>query len=184
MGCTSEKSIPTMALNKRQTLLIDENIIFDLHDIEKQGESKHPQKEINEEIEEKNYYNYNLNDLVLVNKSKMTVKRIENFEDDDSDDNDGSDDNNNQLKNIEEENNEEEELNEDNKNNIVNNEHEIVQNDKENKINIINKLDDEGDKKPEDKKPPNIEKLRKKGKEKQQITLILILFSIKNNFRQ
>ena len=101
MGCTSEKSIPVDILNKRQKLLTDENIMLDLHDIEKQGESKHPQKEFNDEEiqDEKNYYNYNLNDLVLINNTKMTVKRIENFEDDDEDDESDDDNDSNKLEN-------------------------------------------------------------------------------------
>ena len=168
MGCTSEKSIPVEILNKRQKLLTDENIMLDLHDIEKQGESKHPQKEFNDEEiqDEKNYYNYNLNDLVLVNNTKMTVKRIENFEDDDEDDESDDDNDTNKLENIEEEKKEEE--NTDDKNSNDNKEDSIVQK-REEVNNINNILEDENDKKPEDKKPPNIEKLRKKGKEKQEI---------------
>ena len=166
MGCTSEKSIPVEILNKRQKLLTEENIMLDLQDIEKQGESKHPQKEFNDEEiqDEKNYYNYNLNDLVLVNDTKMTVKRIENFEDDDDDDESDDNDDDNKLEHIDEE------ENTDDKNNIDNKEDSIVQKREEvNNANNIYKLEDENDKKPEDKKPPNIEKLRKKGKEKQEI---------------
>ena len=170
MGCTSEKSIPVDILNKRQKLLTDENIMLDLHDIEKQGESKHPQKEFNDEEiqDEKNYYNYNLNDLVLINNTKMTVKRIENFEDDDEDDESDDDNDSNKLENIEEEKKEEENI--DDKISNDNKEDRIVQKREEvNNINNIYKLEDENDKKPEDKKPPNIEKLRKKGIEKQEI---------------
>ena len=166
MGCTSEKSIPELNRNKK-ALITDSNIELDLNDIEKQGESKHPQRVIindNKIEEEKNYYNYNLNDLILVNKTKMTVKRIENFDDDDDDDSESEEDNKN-LENKEEENNED-----DNENKEVDN---FEQNEdlKENKNNNINEIGDDGDKKPEDKKPPNIEKLKKKGKEKKEISI-------------
>ena len=168
MGCTSEKSIPVSSIYNNKKLLTEDNIIIDLHDIEKQGESKHPQKEINiEEIqEEKNFYNYNLNDLVLVNNTKMTVKRLENFVDDDDDDEESDDDN--ELENIEEENNDEENINNENNNNERNDndENKNVLNEEENNI---NKIEDKSEKKPEDKKPPNIEKLKKKGKEKKEI---------------
>ena len=167
MGCTSEKSIPELNRNKK-ALITDSNIELDLNDIEKQGESKHPQRVIindNKIEEEKNYYNYNLNDLILVNKTKMTVKRIENFDDDDDDDDSESEEDNKNLENKEEENNED-----DNENKEVDN---FEQNEdlKENKNNNINEIGDDGDKKPEDKKPPNIEKLKKKGKEKKEISI-------------
>ena len=64
MGCTSEKSIPINPI-KKDSNITDNDIEFDLHDIEKQGESKHPKIEIknNENIEQdNNYYNYNVND--------------------------------------------------------------------------------------------------------------------------
>ena len=150
-------------------MITDSNIELDLNDIEKQGESKHPQRVIindNKIEEEKNYYNYNLNDLILVNKTKMTVKRIENFDDDDDDDDDSeSEEDNKNLENKEEENNED-----DNENKEVDN---FEQNEdlKENKNNNINEIGDDDDKKPEDKKPPNIEKLKKKGKEKKEISI-------------
>ena len=166
MGCTSEKSIPELNRNKK-ALITDSNIELDLNDIEKQGESKHPQRVIindNKIEEEKNYYNYNLNDLILVNKTKMTVKRIENFDDDDDDDSESEEDNKN-LENKEEENNED-----DNENKEVDN---FEQNEdlKENKNNNIDEIGEDDDKKPEDKKPPNIEKLKKKGKEKKEISI-------------
>ena len=166
MGCTSEKSIPELNRNKK-ALITDSNIELDLNDIEKQGESKHPQRVIindNKIEEEKNYYNYNLNDLILVNKTKMTVKRIENFVDDD-DDSESEEDNKN-LENKEEENNEDD----DNENKEV---HNFEQNEdlKENKNNNIDEIGEDDDKKPEDKKPPNIEKLKKKGKEKKEISI-------------
>ena len=163
MGCTSEKCIPELSLNKiNKYIITDGNIELDLQDIEKQGESNHPQKEINnnEEIEEEiNFYNYNLNDLILVNNTKMTVKRIENFEDDEDEDedNDDEDDEDNQnkveikLENIKEENNENE------KNGDINEEVNINE-EKEKNI----PLTENCEKKPEDKKPPNVEKLRKK----------------------
>ena len=166
MGCTSEKCIPESNFNKKNKYLIitDGNIELDLQDIEQQGESKHPQKEINnnEEIEEqKNFYNYNLNDLILVNNTKMTVKRIEYFEDDDDDDDEDDDENkdeNKQLENIKEENNEDEKQ-------LENDEEIKVNEEKDKNISLI----EDSEKKPEDKKPPNIEKLRKKGKEKKEI---------------
>ena len=43
MGCTSEKSIPVNS-NKKNEKISDDNIEIDIHDIEQQGESKHPQK--------------------------------------------------------------------------------------------------------------------------------------------
>ena len=93
MGCTSEKCIPESNFNKNKkssNIITDDNFVIDLHDIEKQGESKHQKIEINinnEDIKpENNYYNYDLKDLTLVNNSKMIVKRIENFDDDDDDD--------------------------------------------------------------------------------------------------
>ena len=166
MGCTSEKSIPEINSNKK-ALITDSNFELDLNDIEKQGESKHPQRIIineNKIEEEKNYYNYNLNDLILVNKTKMTVKRIENFDDDDDDDSESEEDNKN-LENKEKENHEDE-----NENKEVDN---FEQNEdlKENKTNNIHEIGEDDDKKPEDKKPPNIEKLKKKGKEKKQINI-------------
>ena len=161
MGCTSEKSIPINIINKYSDIN-DTEINLDLHDIEKQGESKHPKIEINNgeniENEENNYYNYNLNDLISVNESKMQVKRIENFEDDDESESENESEspngNSEGNKSIEDE---------DQNNKIIDND-EI----KENKINIDG---DNEDKKPEDKKPPNIEKLKKKGKEKIEIKL-------------
>ena len=169
MGCSTEKSIAEYSNKNKEQLISDDNIEINIHDIEQQGESKHPQKIVvnntNEE-EEKNYYNYNLNDLVLVNKTKMTVKRIESFDDDDDDDESESEDSNSKnLKDIKEENDEIEndEIEKGNGNEIQEN---------INKINNIPKIDNEMEKKmPEDKKPPNISKLKKKGKEKAEIKL-------------
>ena len=169
MGCSSEKCITEYSNKNNEPLISDDNIEINIHDIEQQGESKHPQKIVvnntNEE-EEKNYYNYNLNDLVLVNKTKMTVKRIENFDDDDDDDESESEDSNSKnLKGIKEENDEIEndEIEKGNGNEIQEN---------INKMNNIPKIDNEMEKKmPEDKKPPNISKLKKKGKEKAEIKL-------------
>ena len=165
MGCSSEKSVPINIIEENQDLGNSE-LDFDLHDIEKQGEGKHPKIEdkndekIEKEIDD--YYNYNLNDLISVNNSKMKVKRIENFDDDDSDDKSEISDENNKENNIDEnKNNIKNEVN-DNEENINNNENE------ENKEDI--KIPNE-DKKPEDKKPPNIQKLKKKGKEKIEINL-------------
>ena len=166
MGCTSEKSIPINIIEKHPDLGNSE-LDIDLHDIEKQGESKHPQiEEKNVETVEKekdDYYNYNLNDLISVNSSKMKVKRIENF--DDGDDSDDESENSNE--NIQESNSNE------NKENIIKevneNEENIINNEKEeNKVDTIIKNED---KKPEDKKPPNLEKLKKKTKEKIEIKL-------------
>ena len=163
MGCTSEKSIPINIINKYSDIN-DTEINLDLHDIEKQGESKHPKIEINNgeniENEENNYYNYNLNDLISVNESKMQVKRIKNFEDDDESESENENENESSNGNSEENKSKEDE---DQNNKIIDND-EI----KENKINIDG---DNEDKKPEDKKPPNIEKLKKKGKEKIEIKL-------------
>ena len=169
MGCSTEKSIAEYSNKNKEQLISDDNIEINIHDIEQQGESKHPKKIVvnntNEE-EEKNYYNYNLNDLVLVNKTKMTVKRIENFDDDDDDDESESEDSNSKnLKDIKEENDEIEndEIEKGNCNEIQEN---------INKMNNIPKIDNEMEKKmPEDKKPPNISKLKKKGKEKAEIKL-------------
>ncbi len=165
MGCSSEKSVPINIIEENQDLGNSE-LDFDLHDIEKQGEGKHPKIEdkndekIEKEIDD--YYNYNLNDLISVNNSKMKVKRIENFDDDDSDDESEISDENIKENNIDEnKNNIKNEVN-DNEENINNNENE------ENKVDI--KIPNE-DKKPEDKKPPNIQKLKKKGKEKIEINL-------------
>ena len=96
MGCSTEKSIAEYSNKNKEQLISDDNIEINIHDIEQQGESKHPKKIVvnNTNEEEKNYYNYNLNDLVLVNKTKMTVKRIENFDDDDDDDESESEDSN------------------------------------------------------------------------------------------
>ena len=165
MGCSSEKSVPINIIEENQDLGNSE-LDFDLHDIEKQGEGKHPKIEdkndekIEKEIDD--YYNYNLNDLISVNNSKMKVKRIENFDDDDSDDESEISDENIKENNIDEnKNNIKNEVN-DNEENINNNENE------ENKVDV--KIPKE-DKKPEDKKPPNISKLKKKGKEKAEIKL-------------
>ena len=168
MGCSTEKSIAEYSNKNKEQLISDDNIEINIHDIEQQGESKHPKKIVvnntNEE-EEKNYYNYNLNDLVLVNKTKMTVKRIENFDDDDDDESESEDSNSKNLKDIKEENDEIEndEIEKGNGNEIQEN---------INKMNNIPKIDNEMEKKvPEDKKPPNISKLKKKGKEKAEIKL-------------
>ena len=168
MGCSSEKYITEYSNKNNEPLISDDNIEINIHDIEQQGESKHPKKIVvnNTNEEEKNYYNYNLNDLVLVNKTKMTVKRIENFDDDDDDDESESEDSNTKnLKGIKEENDEIEndEIEKGNGNEIQEN---------INKMNNIPKIDNEMEKKvPEDKKPPNISKLKKKGKEKAEIKL-------------
>ena len=168
MGCSTEKSIAEYSNKNKEQLISDDNIEINIHDIEQQGESKHPKKIVvnNTNEEEKNYYNYNLNDLVLVNKTKMTVKRIENFDDDDDDDESESEDSNSKnLKDIKEENDEIEndEIEKGNGNEIQEN---------INKMNNIPKIDNEMEKKmPEDKKPPNISKLKKKGKEKAEIKL-------------
>ena len=168
MGCSSEKSIAEYSNKNKEQLISDDNIEINIHDIEQQGESKHPKKIVvnnTKEEEEKNYYNYNLNDLVLVNKTKMTVKRIENFDDDDDDDESESEDSNSKnLKDIKEENDEIE------NDEIEKGGNEIQEN--INKMNNIPKIDNEMEKKiPEDKKPPNISKLKKKGKEKAEIKL-------------
>ena len=168
MGCSSEKSIAEYSNKNKEQLISDDNIEINIHDIEQQGESKHPKKIVVNNIkeeEEKNYYNYNLNDLVLVNKTKMTVKRIENFDDDDDDDESESEDSNSKnLKDIKEENDEIE------NDEIEKGGNEIQEN--INKMNNIPKIGNEMEKKvPEDKKPPNISKLKKKGKEKAEIKL-------------
>ena len=166
MGCSSEKSVPINIIEENQDLGNSE-LDFDLHDIEKQGEGKHPKIEdkngekIEKEIDD--YYNYNLNDLISVNNSKMKVKRIENF--DDGDDSDDESENSNE--NIEENNFDE------NKKNVikeVNENEENIDNNKNDEIKEDFKIKNE-DKKPEDKKPPNIQKLKKKGKEKIEINL-------------
>ena len=166
MGCSGEKSVPINIIEKNPDLGNSE-LDLDLHDIEKQGEGKHPMiEDKNEEKIEKeidDYYKYNLNDLISVNSSKMKVKRIENFDDED----DSDDESENSNENIKENNFDE------NKKNIIN---EV----NENEENIDNNKNDENkvemsikneDKKPEDKKPPNIQKLKKKGKEKIEINL-------------
>ena len=139
MGCSGEKSVPINIIEKNPDLGNSE-LDLDLHDIEKQGEGKHPMiEDKNEEKIEKeidDYYKYNLNDLISVNSSKMKVKRIENFDEN--------------KKNIINEMNQNEE-------NIDNNKNDEIKED----INLKNE-----EKKPEDKKPPNIQKLKKKGKEK------------------
>ena len=146
MGCSSEKCIPESkyTIKNKKSIITEDNIEIDLHDIEKQGESKRPQREINNndniEEENNNYYNYNVNELVPINQTKMTVKRLENFEDDDEDESE-SEENKNNLQNIEEEKSD------------------------------GSKFEEEEDKKPEDKKPPNIQKLKKKGKQKMEINL-------------
>ena len=177
MGCTSEKYIHESHFNKNQKYNnTDDNIEIDLHDIEKQGEGKHPQKEINindEDQPESNYYNYNLKDLTLVNDSKMTVKRIDNFDDDDDEEESESDSNNeeNNAQNIKEENNNTDNFDDNNKNveeKIKQDENININEEKENqKI----KIQEDIDKMPEDKKPPNIKKLRKKGKDKKEINI-------------
>ena len=175
MGCTSEKYIHESYINKNEKHIItDDNIEIDLHDIEKQGESKHPQKEINindeEAQQENNYYNYNLKDLTLVNDSKMTVKRIDNFDDDDESESDSNSEENNSQK-IKEENNNDDNFDDNNKNEegkIKQDENFNINEEKENqKI----KMQEDIEKKPEDKKPPNIKKLRKKGKDKKEINI-------------
>ena len=166
MGCSGEKSVPINIEEKNQDLG-NSDLDLDLHDIEKQGEGKHPQ--IKEKYEEKiekevdDYYNYNLNDLISVNNSKMKVKRIENFDGED----DSDDESENSKENIKENNPDE------NKNNIINEVNENEENisgieKEENKVDV--KIEKE-EKKPEDKKPPNIQKLKKKGKEKIEINL-------------
>ena len=168
MGCTSEKCIPEYSNKNNEHIISEDNIEINIHDIEQQGESKHPQKIVvnntNEE-EENNYYNYNLNDLVLVNKTKMTVKRIENFDDDDDDESESEDSNSQNLKGIKEENDEIE-----NDEIEKGNDNEIQEN-----INNMPKSENEMEKKvPEDKKPPNISKLKKKGKEKPEIKSVKV----------
>ena len=170
MGCTSEKSIP-IGIIKSDSNIIDTEINIDLHDIEKQGESKHPQIEEqnleNVENEENNYYNYKLDDLISVNDSKMKVKRIENFDDDnDESDNESSNEGNEDNNSIENKNQENIEDKIDEKENKIPNNNQ--NNDNDIKINMDKNNDDN---KPEDKKPPNIEKLKKKGKEKIEINL-------------
>ena len=167
MGCSSEKSVPINIIEKNQDLGNSE-LDIDLHDIEKQGEGKHPKiEEKNDEKIEKevdDYYNYNFNDLISVNSSKMKVKRIENFDDED----DSDDESENSKENIKENNIDE------NKNNIINEVDENKENMSDNTENEENKLEvkiQKEDKKPEDKKPPNIQKLKKKGKEKIEINL-------------
>ena len=173
MGCSSEKCIPESKYNikDKKSIITEDNIEIDLHDIEKQGESKHPQREINNhdniEEENNNYYNYNINELVPINQTKMTVKRLDNFEYDDEDESE-SEENKNNLQNIEEEKSDDEngELDEEN-NQIEKNKRINVEQEKNN----ISKFEEEEDKKPEDKKPPNIQKLKKKGKQKMEINL-------------
>ena len=170
MGWTNEECISEQNQNGNKKLVVDDNIFqLDLNDIEKQGESKNPQRikiNNNNDIEEENYYNYNLNDLVPINKTKMTVKRIENFDDvDDDDENESeSEEDNQNLEKIKEENNDDVNENE----NIEQNENIKENKDNNNNFNEIGK---EEDKKPEDKKPPKIEKLKKKGKDKKDIIL-------------
>jgi hypothetical protein len=173
MGCSSEKCIPVSKYtnkNKKSTIITEDNIEIDLHDIEKQGESKHPQREINNkdniEEENNNYYNYNLNELIPINQTKMTVKRLENFEDDE--DESESEENKNNLENIEEEKSDNENGELDEENNQIEKNRKI--NDEQEKNNI-SKFEEDEDKKPEDKKPPNIQKLKKKGKQKKEINL-------------
>ena len=170
MGCSSEKSVPINIIEKNQDLGNSE-LDIDLHDIEKQGEGKHPKiEEKNDEKIEKevdDYYNYNLNDLISVNSSKMKVKRIENFDDDnDESDNESSNEGNEDNNSIENKNQENIEDKIDEKENKIPNNNQ--NNDNDIKINM-----DKNNvfKKPEDKKPPNIEKLKKKGKEKIEINL-------------
>ena len=176
MGCTSEKCIPESNFNKNKkgsNIITDDNFEIDLHDIEKQGESKHQKIEINinnEDIQpEDNYYNYDLKDLTLVNNSKMIVKRIENFDDDDDDESESEEDKEDNSDHIEDNNNN----NEYNENKI---EEEKLEQDKninfkEEKDNKEFITEEDIEKKPEDKKPPNIEKLRKKGKDKKEIKI-------------
>ena len=168
MGCTSEKSVPINMI-KKYSDISDNEINIDLHDIEKQGESKHPKIEEknleNIEIEENNYYNYNLDELISVNTSKMRVKRIENFDDDDESDNDESS-NESVEENKSIETDEKENIN----NHIDENEKKMIENNSTDK-NKMNMTKSRENKKPEDKKPPNIEKLKKKGKEKIEINL-------------
>ena len=166
MGCSGEKSVPINIIEKNPDLGNSE-LDLDLHDIEKQGEGKHPMiEDKNEEKIEKeidDYYKYNLNDLISVNSSKMKVKRIENFDDED----DSDDESENSNENIKENNFDE------NKKNIINEVNENEENIDNNK-NDENKLEisiKNEDKKPEDKKPPNIQKLKKKGKEKIELNL-------------
>ena len=163
MGCTSEKSIPINLIQDRR----DTEIYLDLQDIEKQGESKHTKSEIqnseNIEVEENNYYNYNLNDLISINTSKMQVKRIENFDDDEDDE---SDDENNEGNNVSENKIEDKTIKEEKENDNING-----VDGKEIDENKINKIIKDENKLPEDKKPPNLEKLKKKGKEKFEINL-------------
>ena len=170
MGCTSEKSVPINMI-KKYSDISDNEINIDLHDIEKQGESKHPKIEEknleNIEIEENNYYNYNLDELISVNTSKMRVKRIENFDNDESDDESDNESSNGSVEeNKSIETDEKENIN----NHIDENENKMIENNTNDK-NKMNKAKNREDKKPEDKKPPNIEKLKKKGKEKIEINL-------------
>ena len=116
MGCSGEKSVPILTINnpnKKLNMINDDNIELDLNDMEQQGERSHPQKEMINDIniiEEPNYYNYNLDDLIPVNTSKMTVKRIEYFDDDESeseseDDKENEREENNEIKIIKEDDN-------------------------------------------------------------------------------
>ena len=168
MGCTSEKSIPINLIQDRR----DTEIYLDLQDIEKQGESKHPKSEMqnseNIEVEENNYYNYNLNDLISINTSKMQVKRIENFDDDEDDESDDekNSDENNEENNVSENKIEDKIIKEEKENDNIND-----VDGKEIDENKINKIIKDENKLPEDKKPPNLEKLKKKGKEKVEINL-------------
>ena len=166
MGCTSEKSIPINPINKDSNIT-DNDILSDLHDIEKQGECKHPKIEIknNENKEQEiNYYNYKENDLISVNDSKMIVKRIENFDDDEDDESDSEEQNDKDINYINEkinpEKNEEEEQVDDSANGS------------ESKEKEINFDADNANKKPEDKKPPDLKKLKKITKEKIEINII------------
>ena len=167
MGCTSEKSIPINPI-KKDSNITDNDILLDLHDIEKQGECKHPKIEIknNENKEQEiNYYNYKENDLISVNDSKMIVKRIENFDDDEDDESDSEEQNDKEINDINEKNNsdkneEEEEQVDDNVNGS------------ESKEKEINFDEDNSNKKPEDKKPPDLKKLKKMAKEKIEINII------------
>ena len=166
MGCTSEKSIPINPINKDSNIT-DNDILSDLHDIEKQGECKHPKIEIknNENKEQEiNYYNYKENDLISVNDSKMIVKRIENFDDDEDDESDSEEQNDKDINYINEkinpEKNEEEEQVDDSAKGS------------ESKEKEINFDTDNANKKPEDKKPPDLKKLKKITKEKIEINII------------
>ena len=146
MGCSSEKVLTENDYSKNKGQRNNSGSDIDLNDIENQGESKHEESikinnisNNNEEIVD-NYYNYNLNDLKLVDDNKMKVKRIENIDDSDSseEDNDGNSENNKDI-NIEE------------------------QIEKIKKLGNIPEITNNNCNRnePEDKKPPNLEKLRK-----------------------